>query len=299
MSNYNYTCYGSRISSSFPCPDLREVDGSTPPEITVQEGETPDQLSQTVRTAARFSISPGELLLQVDGIARFWVRNGDTITVQRAPGSSLEDTRLFLYGTAFGAAILQQGRVPLHATTVTRDGQTLAFTGPCGAGKSTIAHTLLQRGWKLVCDDVTVVTPSNGTLYAQPGFPSIKLWKDVLNATQTDTSNLKQIRPQINKFRWTAEELFHPEPAPLTSIIGLLPSNKEEIEIMILRGADKFKYLARQTYRRQMITGMADGSRIFGTWAQTLDQVPLWHIQRPKEPMNPAPLADAVEKLLG
>ena len=298
MDSYLYSCYGLIISSTIPCPELQETTDSAEPDILVTEGKTPAQLTNPNRKAARFSVAERELLLEVDGIARFWVRNGNQIVVEKSSSCALDDVRVFLYGTAFGAALLQQGRVPLHATTITNGSSTLAFAGPSGAGKSTIAYTFLQRGWKLVADDVSALSTIGGKLHAQPAFPSIKLWRDVLETSQFDVSTLKPIRAEFDKYRWNVANRFHSRPALLSHIIGLFPHHGNAIEIEKPTGVEKFKYLTHQTYRRQMIDGMADRSHIFGVWAQTLDQVDLWHIKRPQSPMDPAALADAIEKLL-
>ncbi|MCH6257723.1 hypothetical protein MLD52_14285 [Puniceicoccaceae bacterium K14] len=262
------------------------------------EGKTPNELENPTRVANRFSIAPGQLLLQVDRVARFWVTNGNKITIQRSPDASHDDIRVYLYGTALGAAILQRGQVPLHATTVIKDDKAIAFTGASGAGKSTLAHTLINRGWKLVCDDVTVLTTTNDILHAQPGFPSIKLWRDVLEASHPDVSKLKEIRVQVDKFHWDSKSSFYAQPARLHAIIGLLPYNEESLKIESLRGFRKFKFLTRNTYRQQMIEGMADTSKIFKMWSETLEQIKFWKIHRPKSPLRPELLADAIEKLI-
>lgn len=297
MTQFHYTCYGIGITSEIPCPELVESNPDTEATIKINEGQTPQELEAPTRIAARFSLAPQQLLLSIDSVARFWVRNGNRITFERAPGASLNDVRVFLYGTAIGAALLQQGHLPLHATTVTKGKHAIAFAGPSGAGKSTLAHTLLQRGWKLVCDDISVLTLIDGELRVQPAYPSIKLWNDVLEASNTDISKLHKIRTDFDKYRWTAKEQFHATPVPLTAIIGLLPIDREKIQVETLKGANKFKYLVQQTYRHQMIKDMANSASIFGAWSQTLEHVPLWSIQRPQSPMDPLPLADAVEEL--
>lgn len=45
----------------------------------------------------------------------------------------------------------------IHASTVANDGRAVLITGPSGAGKSDLTLRLLDRGFKLVSDDRTIV----------------------------------------------------------------------------------------------------------------------------------------------
>lgn len=51
----------------------------------------------------------------------------------------------------------------LHATAVEKHGQACLLCGPSGAGKSDLALRLLDRGFRLISDDQTVlrITPEN------------------------------------------------------------------------------------------------------------------------------------------
>jgi len=52
----------------------------------------------------------------------------------------------------------------LHATTVVIDGRGVAIEGPSGSGKSDLALRLIDRGAKLVSDDVSLVARVDGVL---------------------------------------------------------------------------------------------------------------------------------------
>lgn len=54
----------------------------------------------------------------------------------------------------------------LHASTVANDGRAILITGPSGAGKSDLALRLLDRGYKLVSDDQTIVSRQGDRLVA-------------------------------------------------------------------------------------------------------------------------------------
>ena len=56
----------------------------------------------------------------------------------------------------------------VHATTVAIGGRAVMITGPSGSGKSDLALRLLDRGFKLVSDDRTIVRRADGRLIASP-----------------------------------------------------------------------------------------------------------------------------------
>jgi serine kinase of HPr protein (carbohydrate metabolism regulator) len=54
----------------------------------------------------------------------------------------------------------------LHASTVALNGRAVLISGPSGSGKSDLALRLLDRGFKLVSDDRTIVRKEDGRVVA-------------------------------------------------------------------------------------------------------------------------------------
>lgn len=55
-------------------------------------------------------------------------------------------------------------RLLLHGGVVERDGRAVVITGTSGAGKSTLVAALCLHGWRLLTDEITIVSSRDGSL---------------------------------------------------------------------------------------------------------------------------------------
>ena len=55
-------------------------------------------------------------------------------------------------------------RLLLHGAVLAREGRAVVIAGNSGAGKSTLAAALALNGWRLLSDELTVVSPTDGSL---------------------------------------------------------------------------------------------------------------------------------------
>ncbi|HXV75663.1 MAG TPA: HprK-related kinase A [Candidatus Polarisedimenticolaceae bacterium] len=62
----------------------------------------------------------------------------------------------------------------LHSAVVARNGRAAILVGRAGSGKSTLCAGLVERGWRLLSDEVALVDPSDGRLRAVPRPISLK-----------------------------------------------------------------------------------------------------------------------------
>ncbi len=62
----------------------------------------------------------------------------------------------------------------VHAAVVARSGRAALLPGPSGSGKSTLCAALVNRGWVLLSDELTLIDPLTGRIVALPRPVSLK-----------------------------------------------------------------------------------------------------------------------------
>ena len=62
----------------------------------------------------------------------------------------------------------------IHAAVVERNGQAFIFPGTPGSGKSTLCAALVCSGWRLLSDEMTLVSVADGLVYPVPRPISLK-----------------------------------------------------------------------------------------------------------------------------
>jgi HprK-related kinase A len=62
----------------------------------------------------------------------------------------------------------------LHAAVLERGGHALILPAPSGSGKSTLCAALLFSGWRLLSDELTLISPADGSIIPNPRPVSLK-----------------------------------------------------------------------------------------------------------------------------
>jgi hypothetical protein len=253
-NQYYYKAFGIQIASEIQCPEL--LPGNEETEVYIKYGPVPKNIDHVETTGPHFQSSENEFLLHVNGIAHFLVKDGKEITIEPFENTTDDEVRLFLLGSAFGALIQQRGLFPLHGSAIEMNGECVVFSGVSGIGKSTIAFAFARLGYKILTDDLCVISLDNkGIPLVQPGYPQMKLWADTLQKVGKNTEGHRHIRPGMDKYGLLLKENYYSLPLPLKRIYLLSAKKTEDLESKPLIGIDKFNALINNTYRFNFIAG--------------------------------------------
>ncbi|GAB5348638.1 hypothetical protein [Alteriqipengyuania sp. 357] len=251
-------------------------------DIVIERGPVPADGAQIGPQIGPYSHAVAQRLwLHIPGVARFLIENGNRVVYHPEPGIDEDSIRVFLLGSCVGTLLLQRGQLVLHGNAFAMGDGCVVCVGPSGAGKSTLAARMMQRGHAIIADDVCPVDPEG---HAVPGMARMKLWQDTAERLGIDTTPLRRIRPELEKFDLPVALPARAGRLPIRAIYILSPWNREgAFAVEDLSGLAKFQALRDNTYRFRFVKGMlqaADHMKQCGTLAE---RVPVAQLHRPRQ----------------
>jgi hypothetical protein len=286
-----YSVFGLNISSQMEIPELPSARFDQP-DVRITLGTNPEQLPDPVGSGVLYQAKKDDFLFRLATVGSYRVQNGNTITVEPLNSATDEEVRLFLLGSAFGAMIHQREMLPFHGSTVVQNGGAWVIGGISGAGKSSLAATLVRRGFDLLADDISVIKMEAGQPVVYPGIPHLKLWEDVMKKLEEDVTQYPKVRPQLLKYRKPAGREFINNPTPLQGIVILNTKNSPGFELKTIKGVEKFNLLKNNTYRYQYLSGLEKTVQHFRLATALAAACKLYQLKRPSSPLLLEELAD-------
>ena len=300
----DYIAYGLRIRSPIalpltPLPHPSEENpaqaraGEPDPDVTVRIGATPARLPKPVGKRWHWETAPGVCLVTWEGIARYLTTNGSDILVEPL-GACERDMGAFLIGQPLAALLQQRGLTTLHASAVGVEGGAVLFAGFKGAGKSTLAAALSERGVPMLSDDLTgVALGADGRFMALPGVPFSRIATDSLEALGRQPRALRKTHANSHKHLLPAARLCA-EPLPVRAVYVLRVHGGAAAEVKQLPLPQAVNAFLMHTLRKRFLHGLGVESEHFRTVERMAAQVPVFHLNRPARPLLIKSLAESV-----
>ena len=230
-------------------------------ETAVQYGPVPHSLSGEPLAEMSWQMLGGAFLLRGEGQHYFLYRKGDGVTVERGPDADVSEESLWLNGSVYAAVASLNGLLPIHASAVAFDGRVFAFSGPAGAGKSTLVAALGRHGLPLFCDDTLVLDLSDPErIVCLPGHKRLKLRPDAIGLTSAMPQ--EKVSKTVDKHYALPATGEVGVALPLGELIFL--EERPEPAIMPITGAERLVRLQDDHYTARLF----DSARKFDRAAQ-------------------------------
>jgi hypothetical protein len=145
------------------------------------------------------------------------------------------------------------GDVVLHASAVVVDGQALAFLGPSGIGKSSLAGGFVAAGTDLLADDFVPLREQDGRYLTTVAYPGLRLWPDAAEHLAGRADDLAPVTDYQAKRRWPVPNPNAGADVPLAALValGLPPEDPAapDCEVGLVQGTDAFTLVYGQVVR--------------------------------------------------
>jgi hypothetical protein len=251
-------------------------------ETAVRYGTVPDGLGATPVGLEQYALVGDEFLMRTkDGLA-FHYRKGHGVTVELGAQADPADEGLYLNGSVYAAAASINGFYPLHASAIAVDGQVIAFTGPAGAGKSTLIAELGRRGYPMVCDDTLILsTPAAGPIQALPGHKRLKLTSSAFELT--GAAQQERVAQTIEKHYATPAAGTITRILPLTALFLLVEGPQAAVEPV--RGGACLRALQDDHYTQGLFlaANRPDRAERFAQLARLAGAIGIYRFIRPHD----------------
>lgn len=229
----------------------------------------------------KYDFERERMIHRVPGVATYHARSGEDAIVQVDPGADPRAVRLHLLSVVMPAMLAQRGFIALHASAVVLGSQLVVIAGDSGAGKSTTATTLAERGARIFTDDVCVLRGAADRSYGVSAYPVVKL---------LDDSGVKH--------HHYIHRQFVTDPYPIAAVVILEIDN--HIETAVIReisGAEAFKQLEPKIYWRQLIVSIEMRKHLFTSIATLLKGSRVFALHRPAGHQTAPDVARLIESL--
>ncbi len=259
--------YGTVIESSIQLPELLLTD-KTKPEFNFELLSPREQNSILVPWFHQWGPTEEEVwlyfgklgdryLLRFPDLADFYISGtGENVQCTPVPEVPLETIRHLFLDQVFPLALSKRGKLVLHASSVVSETGAIAFIGKTGAGKSTLAASFAKDGFPFITDDCLVLEESKGELLAFPGYPGLRLWKEIVDSLFNREPEYCDVAHYTRKKRIDLIDhslLFQDDPVILRRIYFLNTSKPSEdngpISIIPISPRESFLELVRYAYK--------------------------------------------------
>ncbi len=232
----------------------------------------------------------------------FWIDlEGGKIWARWGERSSFEDAAAYLLGPVFGFLLRMRGVICLHASAVALDGRAIAFAGIPGAGKSTTAAAMVQRGWALLSDDIVAIAEHADGFHAVPGHPMVGLWPDAAEKLYGTASAGRALSGNDSKRALSlGGDQFASEAVPLAGIFLLEERSAEPAALRVERMPQQQALisLVANTYANLLLNAELR-EREFAFLGRLVNSVPVKRLRPDKDIARVGALCELIEKEIG
>lgn len=270
MTILSYTAYGLSIHSELSLPELIAVEQRVA-SVAIRLQKLDGVKQSVTQSSACF-------LGETPGVGAFLVRDGNEIIGDPAPGADESLLRTIILGPILAVLLRQRGLAVLHASSIVFNNSAIAFLGGSGWGKSTLAKAFYDRGHGVVTDDVMAVHVNEDHPQVLPGYPSVKLFSDVVVSPRYANKDNQLLLSRTEKRAQRVAVRFPEEPLPLRRLYALAVGELNAVEP--IQPQDAFVELTRNSRAMTFLRDAHSLNAHMRQCARLVAKVPVCRLRR-------------------
>lgn len=265
--SYQYCVYGVTLRSNIPLAlptdgygELARIELRTAPASYFLDAQRELPSEEDSGSWYKFGrLRNHSSYVRWEGVGEFLVSaRGHQITTRQFDEANQESFQVYLLGQALSFALVKCGFEPLHATTVVVNGEAVVFLGEGGFGKSSLAACFLEAGYRMLTDDLLILTKSANGFLAYPGPPRIKLFPKLARRFLGNASNGVAMNSETKKLILPLDRTrSSAAPVLLKAIYTLVPPRevlrKQPIRFETLSPRESFLELVKNTFNCRVV----------------------------------------------
>ncbi len=297
-------CYGVTIETDLPLANaMGEGDGDDTVTVVLCDGPfeastldrggvlvASDHRADDDTPVASLHRLDDAVVMRVHSVADYRLVD-DRIEVHVIDESRLDLIELHVLGPVLSLWLERRGVVALHGSAVEVPDGAIGFLAHQGAGKSTLAATLVAAGAALLADDVLALeVDGDGDVSCRPGFPIMRMWPEQASAFVGADTELDRVHSGTDKRRvpvgYGGFGTFCDRTMPLRTLY--LPEHDDTVSgvtVEVVSGSDALVELLRHSFVGVLAEAVIGPARIRRV-AQIARRVEVARLRFPSGPVG-------------
>jgi hypothetical protein len=241
------------------------------PGVIIRKTEAPGIVKKSVFKCENFQVNQQEFGLNIEGVGRFYARDGKEVEFAPTPGADPDWVDIYLNGQVLAALLHQRRIINFHASSFIYDGRGVMILGETGAGKSSLTVSFALAGAGFLTDDLTPVIFKRSGPYIWPLYRDIKLRENTVTQLDISREKLREAEKGTGK-QYLEVNRANVRDHPLHTVLKIEIGDSHKVEFHEPTPVEKFSLLRSEICSWELLAGMPE------TEAEYLQQ--LLHIVR-------------------